>query len=453
MLTLLGNQLKRSCDGISRRSFMQIGSLGLGYGLGQLGLNSLSMADLLRAEEAGTAQKTQKSVILVYLTGGLPHQDTVDLKPEAPDGIRGEFSPIATSIPGLQMGELLPQLATCVDKMAVLRSIVGQRDEHSSFQNLTGYPRSVALRDARPNFGSIIAKVKGSVDPVIPAYVDLFPTMQHNPYNIPGAGSLGAGMQGVRADGEDLAGMKLRYIEQNRFTSRRELLKTLDGIRRETATLETPAMDSNYQRAFDVLTSSKMVNALDVEQEDPQIRERYGKGSSKHLGDGAPMWNDQLLQARRLVEAGVRCVTVAYGFWDTHGNNFGHLKKHLPLFDQGISALIEDIYARGLDQDVTVVVCSEFGRKPQINDKAGRDHWARVNCALMAGGGMNVGQVIGKTDKIAGEAVDRPVHYTDLLATIFHNVGIDPNDRLEELSGSRVPLVPPGATVIDELVS
>ena len=174
-----------------------------------------------------------------------------------------------------------------------------------------------------------------------------------------------------------------------------------------------------YQRAFDVLTSSKLVEALDVTKEPATVRDRYGRGSPKHLGDGAPQWNDQLLMARRLVEAGARCVTVAYGFWDTHGGNFQHLKNQLPLFDQGISALVEDIYARGLDQDVTVVVWGEFGRTPKINKDAGRDHWARVNPRLLAGGGMTTGQVIGSTDSTAAEAKDQPIHYHDVLATVY----------------------------------
>ncbi|MGE3315685.1 MAG: DUF1501 domain-containing protein, partial [Planctomycetaceae bacterium] len=208
----------------------------------------------------------------------------------------------------------------------------------------------------------------------------------------------------------------------------------------------------NYARAFDVLTSSKLVTALDLEKEDPKVRERYGKGSPNHLGDGAPQWNDQLLQARRLVEAGVRCVTVAYGFWDTHGGNFAHLKNQLPLFDRGVSALVEDVYARGLDKDVTVVVWGEFGRTPKINKDAGRDHWARVNGALMAGGGMRVGQVIGATDKIADSAVDRPIHYREVLATIYHNLGIEPDDAVVDIAGARRPILPPSTRPIGELI-
>jgi uncharacterized protein (DUF1501 family) len=164
------------------------------------------------------------------------------------------------------------------------------------------------------------------------------------------------------------------------------------------------------------------------------------------------MWNDQLLIARRLVEAGARCVTVAYGFWDTHGSNFSWLRERLPLFDQGISTLIEDIYARGLDRDVTVIVWGEFGRTPKINKDAGRDHWARVNSALLAGGGMQVGQVIGSTDKLGGSAASRPVHYLDVLATMYHNLGINPHDFILDKANRPVSILPHSVAPIRELV-
>jgi len=163
------------------------------------------------------------------------------------------------------------------------------------------------------------------------------------------------------------------------------------------------------------------------------------------------MWNDQLLMARRLVEAGARVVTVAYGFWDTHGSNFKYLKDHLPLFDRGISALIEDIYARGLDEDVTVLVWGEFGRTPKINKDAGRDHWARVNGALLAGGGMKVGQVIGSTDSTASQAKDEPIPYQDVIATVYRNMGLDPHAMVYDISGRPSPILPSGVQAIEKV--
>ena len=441
MLTIPG-AAHRYCDGLSRRSFLRVGSLALG---------GLSLPQLLHAEQK--SGKTQRSVIMIYLSGGLAHQDTFDLKPKAPAEVRGEFKPIPTNVPGIQIGEHLPRLAACADKYALVRSIVGLADEHSSFQSTTGFGMNTTKREGKPHFGSVIAKVQGPADPVVPPFVDLFPTMQHKPYNSPGAGYLGRAAAPIRLDGSDLAAMKLQETTASELQDRRRLLEQVDGARgsssRETA---SGSMDTYYQRAFDVLTSSKLVEALDVMKEPEKVRDRYGRGSTKHLGDGAPMWNDQLLMSRRLVEAGARCVTVAYGFWDTHGGNFRHLKQHLPLFDQGISALIEDIYQRGLDKTTTLVVWGEFGRTPKINKDAGRDHWSRVNGALLAGGGMKTGQVIGSTDATAAEAKDSPVHYQDVLATIYHNLGIDPHAMVYDVSGRPAPIMPSAAQPINRLV-
>ncbi|MGE3806024.1 MAG: DUF1501 domain-containing protein, partial [Gemmataceae bacterium] len=333
MFTLPGPR-HRYCDGLSRRSFLKVGALGLG---------GLTLPALLRAEER-SGRKSHKSIIMVYLSGGLAHQDSFDLKPDAPAEVRGEFKPIPTNVPGIQIGEHLPLLARCADRYALIRSIVGLRDEHSSFQNMTGYTMSQTQREKRAHFGSVVARKLGPADDIVPPFVDLFPTMQHKPYNSPGAGVLGRAATPTKLDGGDLDAMKLQAMSLERLQGRRELLSKIDSK-------EHPAwssMDTYYDRAFEVLTSNKLVDALDVTKEPEKIRDRYGRGSSKHQGDGAPQWNDQLLMARRLVEAGARVVTVAYGFWDTHGNNFKTLKGRLPLFDQGISALVEDIYARGL---------------------------------------------------------------------------------------------------------
>ncbi|MGD9645197.1 MAG: DUF1501 domain-containing protein [Pirellulales bacterium] len=446
MLTIRG-PANHYCDGLSRRQFLKLGGLAVG---------GLSLPGLLRAESAlassAASASRHKSVIMVYLSGGLAHQDSFDLKPNAPAEVRGEFKPIATNVAGVEFCELLPKLASRMDRLAVLRSIVGLRDEHTSYQNLTGYPMDVSLREAKPNFGSVIARVQGAADEIMPPYIDLFPTMQHRPYNSARAGLLGRTYDGVKAEGDDLANMTLRGVSLDRLGERRQLLNSFDSFRREVEAQELVGADSSYQRAFDVLTSRRLVDAFDLDREDPRLRDRYGRGSSRHQGDGAPLWNDQLLLARRLVEGGVRCVTVAYGFWDTHGNNFNHLRNNLPVFDQGISALVDDLYERGLDRDVTVVVWGEFGRTPTINKNAGRDHWPRVSGALLFGGGLRTGQVIGSTDKLAGAAVERPVHYQDVLATVYQRLGIDPHLALPDRNDRPTPLLPDTARAIEELI-
>jgi hypothetical protein len=434
MLTILGPRV-RLCDGLSRRSFLRIGSLALG---------GLTLPRLMQAE-ARAGRQTHKSVIMVYLTGGLSHQDTFDLKPNAPAEVRGEFKPIPTNVPGVQFCEHLPKLARCMDKLVVIRSLVGQRDEHSSWQSMVGTTMDAAKREGKPHFGSVVARLQGQTDPVIPAFVDLSPTMQHKPYNSPGPANLGRAAAPVKVDGDEVALMKTLTVTPEQLQDRKALLDRLHSYG------TTIAGDTFHERAFDVLTSSKLVEALDVTKEPVTIRDRYGRGSPKHLGDGAPMWNDQLLMARRLVEAGCRVVTVAYGFWDTHGGNFSYLKQHLPLFDTGISALVEDIYARGLGNDVTVVVWGEFGRTPKINKDAGRDHWARVNSALLAGGGMKTGQVIGSTSSDAGEAKDDAIPYPCVLATVYRNLGIDPHAMVYDVSNRPNPILPGGIAPIEKV--
>lgn len=441
MLSFVGNA-GRFCDGVSRRSFMQVGASAVA---------GLSLPGLLRAESAA-GKRGHKSIIVVYLSGGLAHQDTFDLKPNAPAEVRGEFNPISTNVPGIQFGELLPQMARCADKMAVLRSIVGLADEHSSWQNMCGAGMDLSKREQRPHFGSVVARVRGPVDPLVPPFVDLFPTMQHKPYNSPHTGKLGRAAAAVKVDGDEVAVMRNLAVPADRLNDRKGLLETMDAVRRVNESLDRSNMDTFHSKAFDVLSSSKLVEALDVSKEPVSVRDRYGRGSTKHLGDGAPMWNDQLLMARRLVEAGARVVTVAYGFWDTHGGNFRHLKQHLPLFDKGISALIEDIYARGLDKDCTVLVWGEFGRTPKINKDAGRDHWARVNSAIFAGGGLKVGQVIGSTDAIAATAKDDPIPYPNVLATAYHSLGVDPHSMVYDVSNRPNPILPSSTQVISKLV-
>ena len=440
MLTVFGPRT-RYCDGVSRRSFLKVGALGVG---------GLTLPQLMRAEAAG-GKKTHKSVIMVYLSGGMAHQDTFDLKPNGPAELKGEFKPIPTNVTGIQFGEHVPKLAKCADKLAVIRSLVGQRDEHSSWQSMTGTTMDVAKRENKPHFGSVVARMQGQTDVTVPAFVDLSPTMQHKPYNSPGPANLGRIAAPAKVDGDELAIMKNLSVTPEELRDRKVLLERMDAFRKSAGQTNAVQADTFHDRAFDVLTSSKLVEALDVTKEPERTRNRYGKGSPKHLGDGAPQWNDQLLMARRLVEAGCRVVTVAYGFWDTHGGNFKYLKDHLPLFDTGVSALVEDIYARGLDEDVTVCVWGEFGRTPKINKDAGRDHWARVNFALMSGGGMKTGQVIGSTDSAAGEAKDDPVPYGNVLASVYKNLGIDPHAMVYDVSNRPSPILPGGVLPVEKL--
>ena len=231
--------------------------------------------------------------------------------------------------------------------------------------------------------------------------------------------------------------MVLNGITQDRLNSRRSLHRSLDTMRRNwDNTGMLSGLDQLNQQAFDILTSSRLADALDLSKEDPAVRLRYGKGDPRNYGDGAPRNLEHFLLARRLVEAGARVVTLNFGRWDFHSNNFSEAKNtHLPLLDQGLSALIEDLYERGLDKDVAVVAWGEFGRTPKINNDAGRDHWPSVGGGLIAGGGFRTGQVIGATDRLGGEIAERPIHFGEVHATLHHFLGLSPQTTLPDLSG------------------
>jgi hypothetical protein len=446
MLTIFSSSRdRRFCDGVSRRNFLKIGALGLG---------GLSLPQLLQAEQQSGIRQSHKAVIMLYLPGGPPHQDMFDLKLDAPSEIRGEFRPIPTNVAGLQICEYLPQLAKMCDKVAVIRSMSDAVDDHSDFMCMTGRRKQNQPPGGWPTFGAMVSKLQGSTNPGTPPFVGLEPRMQHRPYNAASPGFLGAGHNSFRPEAEGKSDMVLNGITLDRLADRKALLATCDTFRRQidgSGLME--GMDSFTQQAFGVLTSSRLLQALDVQKEDPRLRERYGKGDAKVHGDAAPMLNEQFLVARRLVEAGARVVTVAYGFWDYHGQNFRNARADLPLLDQGLTALLEDLHQRGLHKDVSVVVWGEFGRTPTINKDAGRDHWPRVSAALLAGGGMRTGQVIGATDRLGGEPSERPVTFGEVFATLYHNLGIDVSRvTVPDLSGRPQFLVPEGALPMRELV-
>lgn len=444
MLTIYGRS-SRFCDGISRRNFLRIGALGLG---------GLALPQLLEAESNAGLRRSHKAVIMIYLPGGPPHQDMFDLKMDAPLEIRGEFKPIPTNVPGIQICEHLPRMAAMMDKLAVIRSISDAVDDHSDFHCMTGRLKRNQPPGGWPSFGSVVSKLQGCADPAVPPFIGLEPKMQHRPYNDSSPGFLGVAHRSFRPASDAKSDLVLNGVTLDRLNDRKALLGSFDRIRHEldsSGLME--GLDAFHQQAFGVLTSSKLAQALDLSKEDRRVIERYGKGDPKPRGDAAPMMMEQFLLARRLVEAGARCVTVAFGFWDYHGNNHKHAREELPMLDQGVTALVEDLHQRGLDKDVAVVVWGEFGRSPVINKDAGRDHWPKASCALLACGGMKTGQVIGATDRWGGEPAERPVAFGEVFATLYHHLGIDVNKvTINDLSGRPQYLVENGLQPMKELI-
>jgi uncharacterized protein (DUF1501 family) len=278
--------------------------------------------------------------------------------------------------------------------------------------------------------------------------------MRHTPYNYGRSSFLGFGHTPFMPLGAIKDDMVLNGITAERLSDRKGLLAGIDQYRRSVdASGVMDGLDSFQQRAFEILTSSRMLEALDISTEDAKVRQRYGKGTDKEQGDAAPRLNEQFLLARRLVEAGVRVVTLSYSFWDWHGNNFKIAKENFPDFDQALSALIEDLDVRGMLDDTTVIAWGEFGRTPKINKDGGRDHWPNVSCSLLAGGGMRTGQVLGATDRLGGEAVQRPVTFQEVFATLYHNLGIDAlRTTVADLSGRPHYLVDNDVQPLKELV-
>jgi uncharacterized protein (DUF1501 family) len=442
----------------SRRAFLKIGSLGIG---------GLTLAQLLKAEASAGIRSSQKSVILIYLVGGPPHQDMFDLKPDAPKEIAGPWRPIATNVAGIRICEAFPQLARIMDKLVVVRSLVGNQSDHDAIQVFNGHhPRKPTPSGGWPQFGSAVAKTLGAVDLAVPPFVSLCYQCTHGPYNEPGPGFLGASLAPFRPMGPTRNDMVLRDVSVERLADRKTLLKSFDQFRREVDTTGVAkGLDAFNEQAFGLLTSSRLAEALDISREPTAVVDRYGTGNPKIFmdGNGAPRVPQSLLMARRLIEAGARVVTLNYSKWDWHGGKnaegradnsiFLREAEDFPVFDKCVSALVEDLHQRGLDKDCTVIILGEFGRTPKISAQVGRDHWPQVNCALLAGGGMQTGQVIGATDKIAGEAVARPVTYGELFATLYHNLGIDVSKTtISDLAGRPQYLVEDQAQPMRELL-
>jgi hypothetical protein len=430
------------CDGLSRRGFLKVGFLGLG---------GLTLADHLRIKAtAADAGRTTRdtAVILIWLGGGPSHIDMYDLKPDAPVEFRGEFKEIATNVPGIKIGEHLPLEAKHMDKLSVVRSVMHTNAGHGMGTHwmMTGYVPTIEINDnLNPSCGSVVAQMRGSNAPRLPAYVCLpnpppsanaaYLGVANNPFT-PGSDPNSPGFQ--------VRDLKLApRIDLGRFKNRRELLKGLDNLRRDVDTNGTAeGYDRFYHDAFDIVTSDDCKRAFDIHQEEPRLRDRYGRNS----------WGQSTLLARRLVEAGVTYVTVNMGGWDTHGNNFQQLKTSLlPRYDQALAALVEDLHERGLNKKVLVLSYGEFGRTPRINKDSGRDHWPGAMSVVFAGGGLKMGQVIGSTDVKAEGPKTRAVGPQDVMATMYQVLDIDYRHEFYDAAKRPIPILNEGKP-IEELI-
>jgi hypothetical protein len=407
MLTVKGYS-RSYVSGSSRRDFLKAGTLLFG---------GLTLSDMLRLKALGAAAGTGgKSVIMIWLRGGASHIDTFDMKPQAPAEIRGEFHPIKTNVLGLEICEYMPQLAKMADKVAILRGIrSNDLGDHTPHYILTGFPD----RGKRPVLGSIVSYLRGG-DNGLPPYVSMMYRPDHESETYTGTAHRAFVAKGPGVENLSL----VRGVSHERLSTRKQLLSDLDNLRRELDNQGTfDGIDAFRQQAFDMITSSKARDAFDVEKESPEIIARYGKE------------NLNFLRARRLAEAGVSVVTLKTGDWDTHEKNFSEHRWQLPILDQGICALVSDLYERGLEKDIAVVVWGEFGRAPRISRGDGRDHWPEAGAAVVFGGGFKVGQVIGATDRHGAESTGRLITPSNVLATLYGHLGIDPTVTIPDHNG------------------
>src|SRR5262245_55311884 len=453
MLTIFGGRTYGGfCDRVSRRDFMTIGGMALG---------GLALSDALRVE-AAQGTRSHKAIINVYLPGGPPHIDMWDLKPDAPAEIRGEYSTIKTNVPGMEICELFPKLATMADRFAIIRSIADSDGDHAAWQRMTGRKRS---QQPPPGgwaaMGAWASKLKGNVNPSVPAHVSLMYKTGEPRWGDPGTGGflgmghapfrLVGGRESMKADNMVLQGVTL-----DRLSDRDSLRASLDNFRRQADTSGSmDGLDQFAQKALGILTSSKRADGLDLWKEDPKVVEKYGVDDPAFERDGAPRMVRNFCIARRLVEAGARVVSMNFIRWDWHGGdgmNFVNSKRDFPLLDTGLSSLLTDLHDRGLDKDVSIVVWGEFGRTPRLNKMNSRDHWSQANCAVLAGGSMKTGQVIGATNKHAEHPVERPIQFQEIFATLYAKAGLDLNTRQFDLRGRPQYLIDPGIEPIRELM-
>ncbi|MCS7016273.1 MAG: DUF1501 domain-containing protein [Gemmatales bacterium] len=433
-----------NCEGIHRRTFLKIGALGLA---------GLTLPNLLRWRAAASAvgkETKDTAVILLWLGGGPSQFETYDPKPQAPVEYRGPFQPIATRLPGVHICELLPRQAQILDKMAIIRSCAHKESGHgSAVKNLnTGYlhpPNTNEGSFLYPAVGAIVAKVREQQRRQLPNYVCI-PSARIFKDDIGGGAYLGPAYDPFAADPREgpKALMLPAELSASRLENRRKLLADLDRLRRDVdASGMMEGMDAFTRQAFEMVTGKAARDALDLSQEPAQVREKYGLASVRR---GFP-WGQGCLLARRLVEAGVSFVAVGLEGWDDHGKIKDEMLGRAAAFDAAVASLVEDLYARGLDKKVLVLIWGEFGRTPRINKDAGRDHWPSSMSVVLAGGGLKMGQVIGSTDDKGEKPKDRPLHPNDVLATVYRHLGIDITQAFINPAGRPIPILPHGEPI------
>ncbi len=416
---------------IPRRDFVKAGVLALG---------GLTMADVLRlrAETPATGKPRQKSAIMIFLSGGPSHLDMYDMKPEAPSEYRGEFSPIRTNVPGIEICELMPLQAKIADKFAILRGCQ-LANLHTANAFYSGYgwqesPRASVPGEARrPALGSVVSRLRHT-DPAVPPYVSLenppdwerayYLGLEHEPFRV--------GSANAKEVLENMS--RPQSVTAERLGTRSDLLHAFDHFRRDLDIHGRPkAIDAFQSRSLEIVASDKVRTAFDLEKEPKEVRARYGEGRSSN---GQLPWK-LLLQARRLVEAGVSVVTACVYGWDTHRENFTTLRQMVPALDAALYALITDLADRGMLDDVAVLLGGEFGRTPRIGDMTpdGRGHWPEAGFLWMAGGGIKGGQTIGATDAHGERIIGTPIDIQNVLTTLYGILGIDPATTFPDHNG------------------
>lgn len=459
MLSIAGPE-SQFCDNLSRRSCLTIGGLALG---------GLALPEILRAQSSlkpqasGLSKKSAKGIIMILLPGGPTHLDTFDLKPDAPPEIRGEFQPIATNVPGVDICELMPRLAATADKLTIIRSLEGFRNDHNTHWCSTGWESHPPMDSSPivagyppgdwPSIGSVLSRHFGPQVPGVPPSVDLTPIEPDARFILrtpPGQpGYLGSAHAGFEVNAVERRNIMLNGVNLRRLADRRALLASFDRFRRQVDQEKLmDGIDAFHRQAFEVLTSPRLAEALDLGRENDRTRALYGLDRAYPQEREGKTFLDQFLMARRVIEAGARCVTLAFCRWpfgrmlrgdynwDWHKDLFNEARGALPLFDVGLSALIRDLDERGLLEEIAVVVWGEFGRTPKINANAGRDHWPNVASAVVAGAGLSCGQVIGSTSRWGEEPKARPVHFREVFATLYQRLGIDVgNTQFNDLAG------------------